>query len=222
MRPSNTPHRPPRSKRSGAGEQAIGPEPAATKPPQATGTTRRRYPAGVIARKVTMVKISRTGSVCGKSATWQSAASATRRTATAAGNLRTSYSSSVELTVQMRTCLLILEVAAFLPRDVFNFAQTRIRHRMHILRRFEKPVSRFRRTRQSSDYGEEAVMKFVCLHCKLNAFLLTTDSAGRTVVTCVKCKVPVPFDEFTKARPPSRSGRERSELEPMRFAARSA
>jgi len=64
------------------------PEPAATKPPQATRTARRRYPGGVIAGKVTMVAISRDGismrKICDLDApvTWQNAASATRRTAT--------------------------------------------------------------------------------------------------------------------------------------------
>jgi len=65
-------------------------------------------------------------------------------------------------------------------------------------------------------------MNFVCPHCNLNAFVLTTESAGRTVVTCLKCNVPLPFDTFTKVRPQFRSGRELSALEPMRHAAASA
>ena len=78
------------------------------------------------------------------------------------------------------------------------------------------------RARHSTNSEEEVLMIFVCPHCNLNAFVLTTESAGRTVVTCLKCNVPLPFDTFTKARPQIRSDLEHSILEPIRHAAASA
>jgi len=65
-------------------------------------------------------------------------------------------------------------------------------------------------------------MNFVCPHCNLNAFLLTTDSVGRTIVTCIKCKIPLPFDAFTKTRPHFRIGRDYAQQETTQLAARSA
>jgi len=62
-------------------------------------------------------------------------------------------------------------------------------------------------------------MSFICPHCTRNAFLLTTDSEGQTVVICIKCRIPLPSDASTRTRPQSRSGRERGRQEPMQLAA---
>lgn len=61
-------------------------------------------------------------------------------------------------------------------------------------------------------------MSFVCPHCNLNAFLLTTDLAGRTVVTCIRCRTPLQSDASTRTTPQYRNGRERRQQGPMLLA----
>lgn len=61
-------------------------------------------------------------------------------------------------------------------------------------------------------------MGFVCLHCNRNAFKLTTDSAGRTIFTCLRCGVPLPIHAPTMNMPRYRSGRDRGRRESRQLA----
>jgi hypothetical protein len=61
-------------------------------------------------------------------------------------------------------------------------------------------------------------MGFICKHCYRNAFKLTTDSAGRTIVTCLKCRVPLPIHALSIVNTQHRSGREHGSRESKQFA----
>jgi hypothetical protein len=61
-------------------------------------------------------------------------------------------------------------------------------------------------------------MSSVCQHCYRNAFLLTTDSVGRTIVTCLRCRVPLPVHAPSIVSAQHRSGREPGRREPLQRA----
>jgi hypothetical protein len=61
-------------------------------------------------------------------------------------------------------------------------------------------------------------MSFVCQHCYRNAFKLTTDSVGRTIITCLGCRVPLPVHTPTIVNLQLRSGRKHSRRECLQLA----
>lgn len=60
-------------------------------------------------------------------------------------------------------------------------------------------------------------MGIVCQHFNRNAFLLTTDSVGRTMFTCLRCRVPLPVHAPSIVNAQHRSGREPDRREPMQL-----
>ncbi len=61
-------------------------------------------------------------------------------------------------------------------------------------------------------------MGFVCQHCNRNAFKLTADSVGRTILTCLRCGVPLPIHAPAIVKPQFRSGREPVRRQAMQLA----